>query len=79
MKVVVSFFSICLFLFSCSTKPQDACNCIKEAANKYVQEGVEIENIDDLREPCKDLIDKFKEDPSGRAMIIATGTQVFQI
>jgi hypothetical protein len=77
MKIVISFFSIFLFLFSCSTKPEDACDCIKESANKYVLEGVEIETVDDLREPCKDLIDKFQEDPAGRAMIIATATEVF--
>ena len=77
MKIIGSIVSICFFLFSCSTKPEDACNCIKEAANKYVQEGVEIENIDDVRVPCKDLIDKFQEDPSARAMIIATGTEVY--
>ena len=77
MKIVISFFSIFLFLFSCSTKPENACDCIKESANKYVLEGVEIETVDDLREPCKDLIDKFQEDPAGRAMIIATATEVF--
>ncbi len=73
----MSFVLVGLFLTSCSSKPEDACNCIKESANKYVQEGVEIESIDDIRIPCKELIDKFQEDPSARALIISTGTQVF--
>ena len=77
MKILMSFVLVGLFLTSCSSKPEDACNCIKESANKYVQEGVEIESIDDIRIPCKELIDKFQEDPNARALIISTGTQVF--
>lgn len=76
MKIIYLNFLICMFLFSCTSKPEDACNCIKETANKYVMDGVEIESIDDLRMPCKDLIDKFENEASGRSMIIVTGKEV---
>lgn len=76
MKIIFLSLLLCSLLYSCSSKPEDACNCIKETANRYVYDGVEIEDIDDLRMPCKDLIDKFEKDAIGRSMIIATGEEV---
>ena len=67
-----------VFLTSCSKKPEDACACIQKAANDFMVKGVKMESIDDLREPCKDLIDRFKEDATGRAMIIEAGTKTLE-
>lgn len=78
MKIIFLNLLLCSLLYSCSSKPEDACNCIKETANRYVYDGVEIEDIDDLRMPCKDLIDKFEKDAIGRSMIIATGEEVLK-
>ncbi len=74
----VSCLIIATLLSSCAKKPEDACNCIQKAANDFMVKGVKIETIDDLREPCKDLIDKFKEDASGRATIVEAGMKVLE-
>ncbi len=39
-------------------------------------QGTKISSIDDLREPCKDLIDKFSEDAAARALITDCGKTV---
>lgn len=80
-KIITNLVAITLFsiiLTGCSKKPEDACDCIAKAANDFMVQGVKIESIDDLREPCKDLIDKFKDDAAGRALIIAKGQQVLE-
>ncbi len=80
-KLIVNFRAIALIaivLTSCAKKPEDACVCIQKAANDFMVQGVEIESIDDLREPCKDLIDQFKEDAAARALISETGTSVLE-
>lgn len=80
-KLIVNFRTIALIaivLTSCAKKPEEACVCIQQAANDFMVQGVKIESIDDLREPCKDLIDQFKEDASARALISETGTSVLE-
>ena len=44
----------------------------------FMVQGVNIESIDDLREPCKDLLDHFKEDAAARAIILSAGEKVFE-
>jgi hypothetical protein len=65
-------------LTSCSKKPEDACGCVEKAANAFMVQGVEIQSIKDLREPCKDLIDSFEEDAAARALIQETATRVLE-
>lgn len=80
-KIIVNFSTIALsamILTSCAKKPEDACVCIQKAANDFMVKGVKIESIDDLREPCKELIDQFKEDAAARALIVETGTSVLE-
>ncbi|MFY8184433.1 MAG: hypothetical protein ACOVLD_00065 [Bacteroidia bacterium] len=80
-KIIVNFTAIALsamILTSCAKKPEDACVCIQKAANDFMVKGVKIESIDDLREPCKELIDQFKEDAAARALIVETGTSVLE-
>lgn len=77
IKISAIFIAIIL-LASCSKKPEDACGCIQKAANDFMVQGVKIESIDDLREPCKDLLDHFKEDAAARAIILSAGEKVFE-
>lgn len=77
-KIPFTIASLSLFIIGCSSTPQDACECIQNAANDFMIQGVQIETIDDLREPCKDVIDKFKEDAAARALIVETGNGVFE-
>ena len=75
---ISAIFIAIILLASCSKKPEDACGCIQKAANDFMVQGVKIESIDDLREPCKDLLDHFKEDAAARAIILSAGEKVFE-
>jgi hypothetical protein len=78
MKKIISIALFAIILTSCSKKPEDACGCIEKAANDFMVQGVKIESIDDLRQPCIDLIDQFKDDAAARALIIERGTKVLE-
>lgn len=62
-------FIISLVMISCKKSPEDACNCMKEAANTYILEGYETKSVDDIREPCLKLIEKFQDDANARILI----------
>lgn len=63
--------------YSCNKTPDDACDCLKNTANEYIVKGVKISSIDDLREPCKNILDKFKDDATARAKINDCAKDVF--
>jgi len=75
---ISAIFIAIILLASCSKKPEDACGCIQKAANDFMVQGVKIESIDDLREPCKDLLDHFKEDAAARAIILSAAEKVYE-
>ena len=77
----IKFFAASIslvILSSCSSTPEEACDCIKNAANQFMLQGTLISNIDDLREPCQEIIDDHREDPAARALITDCGNEVFE-
>ncbi len=79
-KFKVGFLAIltAVFLTSCAKKtPQDACDCIKRTANAFMLQGTKLSSIDDLREPCKKILDLFEDDGPARAYITDCGNEVF--
>ena len=71
IKTIVLTIGFMLIIASCSKKPEDACDCIKNAANDFMLQGVKPKSIYDLKEPCKEIIEKFSDDSKARAMITA--------
>lgn len=75
---IIGVLMILLLVSSCSTKPEDACDCIKKAANDFMVQGVEIKSLDDLRAPCAKKLDKFTADAKARALIESVGKEVLE-
>jgi hypothetical protein len=40
-------------------------------------QGIKITDIDDLKEPCEDILEGFRKDPKARAKIAACANEVF--
>jgi len=66
-----------LFIGCKNYTDKDACNCIKKTANEFMLQGIKITDIDDLKEPCEDILEGFRKDPKARAKIAACANEVF--
>ncbi|MCB9426669.1 MAG: hypothetical protein H6584_06535 [Flavobacteriales bacterium] len=65
-------------ILSCSSKPEEACHCIKKAANTYIEQGLKLTSKQDLRLPCEEIIDEFENNAEARAMIISCGEEALK-